>query len=149
MCEFCRALYAEGYAEGLKIAEDNAHEKFLIMDFLECLKLGLSVEKAKNIFGLNDEQVEKAMIIKNKPTSPVLKSCSELQDEFDDIMYICNTYDEPVFITKDGEIELAVLSIENYKKLKEKNETTSNLSVPYKTITGYNSQMKGYFKQIQ
>ena len=42
---------------------------------------------------------------------------SDLQNNYNEISSFCNTYNEPVFITKNGKGDLAVLSIEAYERL--------------------------------
>ena len=41
------------------------------------------------------------------------------------ISTFCHTYDEPVFITKNGKGDLAVMSIETYEKIVGKFELTN------------------------
>ena len=48
---------------------------------------------------------------------PAIRSSADLRNSYNDISTFCHTYDEPVFITKNGKGDLAVLSIENYEKL--------------------------------
>jgi PHD/YefM family antitoxin component YafN of YafNO toxin-antitoxin module len=42
---------------------------------------------------------------------------SDLQHHYNDISEFCHTYSEPVFITKDGMGDLAVMSMEMYEML--------------------------------
>ena len=53
---------------------------------------------------------------------PTIKSSADLRNRYNDISSFCHTYNEPVFITKNGKGDLAVLSIENYKSLVGRNE---------------------------
>ena len=48
---------------------------------------------------------------------PNIRPSSDLRDNYNDISIFCHTYDEPVFITKDGKGDLAVMSIEAYDQL--------------------------------
>lgn len=48
---------------------------------------------------------------------PTIRSSADLRNGYNDISTFCHTYDEPVFITKNGKGDLAVLSIESYEKL--------------------------------
>ena len=48
---------------------------------------------------------------------PAIRSSADLRNSYNDISTFCHTYDEPVFITKNGKGDLAVLSIESYEKL--------------------------------
>jgi PHD/YefM family antitoxin component YafN of YafNO toxin-antitoxin module len=48
---------------------------------------------------------------------PVIKSSTELRNGYNDISRFCHTSREPVFITKNGQGDLAVMSIEDYEVL--------------------------------
>lgn len=48
---------------------------------------------------------------------PIIKSSADLRNDYKGISTICHTYNEPVFITKNGKGDLAVLSIEAYDQL--------------------------------
>ena len=48
---------------------------------------------------------------------PTIKSSADLRNGYNDISKFCHTYDEPVFITKNGKGDLAVMSIETYERL--------------------------------
>lgn len=48
---------------------------------------------------------------------PAIKSSAELRNNYNGISQFCHTYSEPVFITKNGKGDLAVLSIEAYEQL--------------------------------
>lgn len=48
---------------------------------------------------------------------PTIKSSAELRNNYNDISNFCHTYSEPVFITKNGKGDLAVMSIETYEAL--------------------------------
>jgi PHD/YefM family antitoxin component YafN of YafNO toxin-antitoxin module len=48
---------------------------------------------------------------------PVIKSSAELRNNYNEISTFCHTYTEPVFITKNGKGDLAVLSIEAYEEM--------------------------------
>ena len=48
---------------------------------------------------------------------PAIKSSADLRNGYNDISTFCHTYDESVFITKNGKGDLAVMSIESYEKL--------------------------------
>ena len=42
---------------------------------------------------------------------------ADLRNNYNDISELCHTYSEPVFITKNGKGDLAVMSIETYEQL--------------------------------
>lgn len=48
---------------------------------------------------------------------PNIKSSADLRNNYNEISTICHKYGEPVFITKNGKGDLAVMSIEAYEKL--------------------------------
>lgn len=48
---------------------------------------------------------------------PTIRSSADLRNSYNDISTFCHTYAEPVFITKNGKGDLAVMSIETYEQL--------------------------------
>ena len=48
---------------------------------------------------------------------PNIRSSADLRNSYNEISSFCHTYSEPVFITKNGKGDLAVLSIEAYEQL--------------------------------
>ena len=48
---------------------------------------------------------------------PNIRSSADLRNNYNDISEFCHTYSEPVFITKNGKGDLAVMSIETYERL--------------------------------
>ena len=48
---------------------------------------------------------------------PTIRPSADLRNNYNEISSFCNTHNEPVFITKNGKGDLAVLSIEAYEKL--------------------------------
>ena len=48
---------------------------------------------------------------------PTIKSSADLRNGYNEISTFCHTYNEPVFITKNGKGDLAVMSIETYERL--------------------------------
>ena len=53
---------------------------------------------------------------------PVIKSSADLRNNYSEISELCHTYEEPVFITKNGKGDLAVMSIEVYEQLAGRSE---------------------------
>ena len=51
---------------------------------------------------------------------PKIRSSADLRNNYNDISTFCHTYAEPVFITKNGKGDLAVMSIETYEELYSK-----------------------------
>ena len=48
---------------------------------------------------------------------PNIRSSADLRNKYNEISSLCHKYQEPVFITKNGKGDLAVMSIELYEKL--------------------------------
>jgi len=51
---------------------------------------------------------------------PNIKSSTELRNSYNEISTFCHENQEPVFITKNGQGDLAVMSIETYEMLSGK-----------------------------
>lgn len=48
---------------------------------------------------------------------PTIRPSSDLRNNYNEISEFCHKYNEPVYITKNGSGDLAVMSIETYEKL--------------------------------
>jgi len=48
---------------------------------------------------------------------PVIRPSADLRNNYNDISQFCHDYPEPVFITKNGTGDLAVMSIEAFEML--------------------------------
>ena len=57
------------------------------------------------------------MYQKGVKTMPTIKSSADLRNHYNDISEFGHTYAEPVFITKNGKGDLAVMSIEVYEQM--------------------------------
>ncbi len=64
----------------------------------------------------------KAIISLGGVNMPVIKSSTDLRNNYNDISTFCHKHREPVFITKNGQGDLAVMSIEVYEMLSGKSE---------------------------
>jgi PHD/YefM family antitoxin component YafN of YafNO toxin-antitoxin module len=53
---------------------------------------------------------------------PYIRSSTDLRNNYNDISAFCHESREPVFITKNGQGDLVVMSIENYETLNGKLE---------------------------
>ena len=51
---------------------------------------------------------------------PSIRSYTDLENNYHEISELCHRYSEPVFITLNGESDLAVMSIEAYEMLSGK-----------------------------
>jgi PHD/YefM family antitoxin component YafN of YafNO toxin-antitoxin module len=56
---------------------------------------------------------------------PAIRPSADLQNNYNEISAWCHEYSEPVFITKNGTGDLAVMSIETYESLMGKMELYS------------------------
>ncbi len=55
-------------------------------------------------------------------TMPEIRPSSDLRNKYNEISDYCREHSEPVYITKNGRGDLAVMSIETYEKLIGKSE---------------------------
>jgi len=53
---------------------------------------------------------------------PIIRPSADLRNHYSEISEFCHKYTEPVFITKNGQGDLAVMSIETYEKITGKVE---------------------------
>ncbi len=60
---------------------------------------------------------------------PIIKPISDLRNKSNEISKLAHSSDQPIFITKNGEGDLVVMSISYYSKLQLKLELLSKLSV--------------------
>lgn len=60
---------------------------------------------------------------------PIIKSISSLRNRTKEIEALCRKRDEPVYLTKNGEGELVVMSIDHYERLKAQIELFEKLAV--------------------
>jgi PHD/YefM family antitoxin component YafN of YafNO toxin-antitoxin module len=58
-------------------------------------------------------------------TMPAIRPSADLGDHYNEISALCHEYSEPVFITKNGTGDLAVMSIEAYELLRGRLELYS------------------------
>lgn len=63
---------------------------------------------------------------------PIIKPISDLRNKSNEISKLVNNSNEPIFITKNGEGNLVVMSMANYSKLQLKLDLLSKLSVAQK-----------------
>lgn len=48
---------------------------------------------------------------------PKIRPSSDLRNNYSEISKFCHQYNEPVYITKNGQGDLAIMSIETYERL--------------------------------
>ncbi len=69
---------------------------------------------------------------------PIIRSSAELRNNYNEISKFCHNYSEPVFITKNGHGDLAVMSIEAYEELKNRFELYGQIKEGMDDITNGN-----------
>ena len=65
---------------------------------------------------------------------PTIKSSADLRNDYNGISTLCHTYGEPVFITKNGKGDLAVMSTEAYEEITARFELYTSLERGLKDI---------------
>ncbi len=71
---------------------------------------------------------------------PNIRSSAELRNQYNEISTFCHEYAEPVFITKNGKGDLAVMSIEAYEELMGRFELYSLLQDGMDDVAAGNTQ---------
>jgi PHD/YefM family antitoxin component YafN of YafNO toxin-antitoxin module len=74
---------------------------------------------------------------------PTIRPSADLRNSYNEISALCHEYSEPVFITKNGTGDLAVMSIETYELLARKLELYSLLD------EGLDQHKKGKVKPMK
>ena len=69
-----------------------------------------------------------------------IKSSADLRNNYNEISTFCHTYPEPIFITKNGKGDLAVMSIEAYEELTSRFELYSKLKEGMDDIASGNTR---------
>lgn len=59
---------------------------------------------------------------------PVIRPSSDLRNRYNEISDFCHKYSEPVYITKNGQGDLAVMSIETFERIIGKFELWKQLN---------------------
>ncbi len=65
---------------------------------------------------------------------PAIRASADLRNKYSEISAYCHTTNEPVFITRNGQGDLAVMSIAQYDHLLEKVNLYSKLAEGLKDI---------------
>lgn len=60
---------------------------------------------------------------------PIIKPISDLRNKSNEISELAHNSDQPIFITKNGEGDLVVMSMKHYSKMQLKLDLLSKLSV--------------------
>lgn len=72
---------------------------------------------------------------------PTIRSSADLHNKYNDISEFCHTYSEPVFITKNGKGDLAVMSIETYERLVGRSELYGLIHEGLKDVDNGNTRL--------
>ena len=65
---------------------------------------------------------------------PVIRASADLRNKYSEISSYCNSTNQPVFITKNGQGDLAVMSIAQYDQMLEKVNLYTKLAESLKDI---------------
>ena len=65
---------------------------------------------------------------------PIIRPSSDLRNKYNEISTICHENNVPVYITKNGAGDLAIMSIELYEQLFEKFELYGKIEKGFKEI---------------
>ena len=60
---------------------------------------------------------------------PLIRPISDLMNHVDEISEICHSENQPIFITKNGEGDLVVMTIDHYERLKAQVDLFEKLGV--------------------
>ncbi len=63
---------------------------------------------------------------------PIIKPISDLRNKSNEISKLANDSNEPIYITKNGEGDLVVMSMNHYSKMQLKLDLLSKLSIAQK-----------------
>ena len=81
---------------------------------------------------------------------PTIRPSADLRNNYNEISDFCHEYTEPVFITKNGKGDLAVMSMETYELLSGKLELYSLIGVGLDQVKqGKIKPMKESLKMIR
>lgn len=81
---------------------------------------------------------------------PMIRPSSDLRNKYNEISDICHDYLEPVYITKNGKGDLAVMSIEAYERLTGKHELRELLIEGMKDVeAGRTIEYEEAFKRLR
>ena len=81
---------------------------------------------------------------------PAIRPSADLRNSYNEISEFCHKYPEPVFITKNGTGDLAVMSIETYELLSGRQELYSLIEEGLNQVKhGKTKSMKKTIKSIR
>ena len=65
---------------------------------------------------------------------PNIRSSADLRNNYNDISSYCHAYNEPVFITKNGKGDLAVMSMETYEEMAGRIDVEAGNTRPFADV---------------
>ncbi len=88
---------------------------------------------------------------------PTIRPSSDLRNSYNQISEYCNTYNEPVYITKNGKGDLVVMDINTYEKLVGRFELSILLDQGledvieknYKNADEFFDKLEGRYKDVK
>jgi prevent-host-death family protein len=81
---------------------------------------------------------------------PTIRPSADLRNNYNEISELCHEYPEPVFITKNGTGDLAVMSIETYEMLRGSLELYSLINEGLEQVkNGKTKSMKESIRNIR
>jgi len=80
---------------------------------------------------------------------PTTITCAGLKNNYDDISRICHETKEPVYITKDGQNDLVLLSNEAYEEYNDKKMQEKIYEMFYKEYPDVESFKKDVYEKIE
>ncbi|MDK6863911.1 type II toxin-antitoxin system prevent-host-death family antitoxin [Nosocomiicoccus ampullae] len=81
---------------------------------------------------------------------PKIQSSTDLRNNYNEISNFCNETNSPVFITKNGRGDLAVMSIEAYEMLVRKHELYTLLEKSeLDVVSGRTEALKDVMKELR
>jgi prevent-host-death family protein len=69
-----------------------------------------------------DKYQQNDIFLYSEDFMPVIRKSADLRNSYSEISDFCHKFREPIFITKNGEGDLAVMSIETYEEIIGRNE---------------------------
>ncbi|MCM1056249.1 MAG: type II toxin-antitoxin system Phd/YefM family antitoxin [Firmicutes bacterium] len=72
---------------------------------------------------------------------PTIRSSADLRNNYNEISNFCHTYSEPVFITKNGKGDLAVMSVEAYEEINNRFELYGQIKEGLDDIADGNTRL--------
>jgi prevent-host-death family protein len=78
---------------------------------------------------------------------PIIKKSADLRNNYSEVSDICHKYNEPVFVTRNGEGDLAVMSIEAYEELASRKELYEAIDLGLSDIKNKKSISEDKFKR--